>query len=267
MVVDRIVVREGLETRLADSLAHRARPRRRHRHPRDAPPPARRRARSRSGSPSRENFACPVSGFTIPEIEPRLFSFNAPYGACPACDGLGVELFFDPRLVVPDESLPLLRGAIAPWAKGQSPYYRQTIEALASHYGFDKSKRWRDLPEQAKQVLLYGSEGEKIRFRYDEGGRVYEISRPFEGVIPNMERRYRETDSAWSREEMERYQNNRPCGTCHGFRLKPEALAVKIGGLHVGEVVRMSIREALAWVETVPASADRRSGTRSPARS
>ena len=155
---------------------------------------------------------------------------------------------------MPDESLPLLRGAIAPWARGQSPWYRQTIEALATHYGFDKTKRWRDLPEQAKQVLLYGSEGEKIRFRYDEGGRVYEISRPFEGVLPNLERRYRETDSAWSREEMERFQNNRPCGTCHGFRLKPEALAVKIGGLHVGEVVRMSIREAQAWVETVPAA-------------
>ena len=155
---------------------------------------------------------------------------------------------------MPDEGLTLMRGAIAPWAKGQSPYYRQTIEALAKHYDFDKSAKWRDLPEQARQVLLYGSEGEKIRFRYDEGGRVYEISRPFEGVIPNMERRYRETDSAWSREEMERYQNNRPCGTCHGFRLKPEALAVKIAGLHVGEVVRMSIREAQAWVETVPAS-------------
>ena len=193
-----------------------------------------------------------MSGFTIPEIEPRLFSFNAPFGACPACDGLGVELFFDPRLVVPDEGIPLLRGAIAPWAKGQSPYYRQTIEALAKHYEFDKAKKWRDLPERAQQVLLYGSEGEKIRFRYDEGGRVYEISRPFEGVLPNLERRYRETDSAWSREEMERYQNNRPCGVCGGFRLKPEALAVKIAGLHVGEVVRMSIREALAWVETVP---------------
>ena len=147
-----------------------------------------------------------------------------------------------------------MRGAIAPWAKGQSPYYRQTIEALAKHYEFDKAAKWRDLPERAREVLLYGSEGEKIRFRYDEGGRVYEISRPFEGVIPNMERRYRETDSAWSREEMERYQNNRPCGTCGGFRLKPEALAVKIAGLHVGEVVRMSIREAQAWVETVPAS-------------
>ena len=196
VVVDRIVVREGLETRLADSLRTAL----------DladgiailetAPPPTTG-ARSRSASPSPRTSPARSSGFTIPEIEPRLFSFNAPFGACPACDGLGVELFFDPRLIVPDEGLPLLRGAIAPWAKGQSPYYRQTIEALAKHYGFDKTKRWRDLPEQAQQVLLYGSEGEKIRFRYDEGGRVYEISRPFEGVIPNMERRYRETDSAW----------------------------------------------------------------------
>jgi len=250
VVVDRIVVREGLETRLADSL-------------RTALDLADgiailETAPLEGEEPQRitfsENFACPVSGFTIPEIEPRLFSFNAPYGACPACDGLGVELFFDPRLIVPDEGISLLRGAIAPWAKGQSPYYRQTIEALAKHYEFDKAAKWRDLPERAKQVLLYGSDGEKIRFRYDEGGRVYEISRPFEGVIPNMDRRYRETDSAWSREEMERFQNNRPCGVCGGFRLKPEALAVKIGGLHVGEVVRMSIREAQAWAESVPAS-------------
>ncbi len=248
VVVDRIVVREGLETRLADSLRTAL----------DLAdgiailetvPPEGEEPRRITFS---EKFACPVSGFTIAEIEPRLFSFNAPFGACPACDGLGVELFFDPRLVVPDEGLPLLRGAIAPWAKGQSPYYRQTIEALANHYGFDKTKRWRDLPEQAQKVLLYGSEGEKIRFRYDEGGRVYEISRPFEGVIPNLERRYRETDSSWSREEMERYQNNRPCGTCHGYRLKPEALAVRIGDLHIGQVVRLSIREALAWVESVP---------------
>jgi excinuclease ABC subunit A len=255
VVVDRLVVREGLETRLADSLRTAL----------DladgiailetAPP-----ADEQGGGeePRRitfsENFACPVSGFTIPEIEPRLFSFNAPFGACPACDGLGVELFFDPRLIVPDEGLTLMRGAIAPWAKGQSPYYKQTIEALAKHYGFDRSKRWRDLPEQAQRVLLYGSEGEKIRFRYDEGGRVYEVSRPFEGVIPNMERRYRETDSAWSREEMERYQNSRPCGVCDGFRLKPEALAVRIAGLHIGAVVRMSIREAQAWVRAVPDS-------------
>ncbi len=250
VVVDRIVVREGLETRMADSLRTAL----------DladgiailetAPP--------EGEEPQRltfsEKFACPVSGFTIPEIEPRLFSFNAPFGACPSCDGLGVELFFDPRMIVPDESLSLLKGAIAPWAKGQSPYYRQTIEALAKHYGFDKARRWRDLPEEARRVLLYGSEGAKIRFRYDEGGRVYEIERPFEGVIPNMERRYRETDSAWVREEFERYQNNRPCGACEGYRLKPEALAVKIAGLHAGQVVRMSIREALAWIEEAPVS-------------
>ncbi len=263
VVVDRIVVRPGLETRLADSLRTAL----------DladgiailetAPPAA---EDGTTPEPERitfsENFACPVSGFTIPEIEPRLFSFNAPFGACPVCDGLGVELFFDPRLIVPDESLPLLRGAIAPWSKGQSPYYRQTIEALAKHYQFDKSARWRDLPDRAKEVLLRGSGGEEIKFRYDEGGRVYEIARAFEGIIPNMERRYRETDSAWSREDMERYQNNRPCGACQGFRLKPEALAVKIGPagggpgqlLHVGEVVRMSIREAHAWTETVPGS-------------
>jgi excinuclease ABC subunit A len=250
VVVDRIVVREGLATRLADSF-------------RTAldladgiailetAPPEGEEPRRITFS---ENFACPVSGFTIPEIEPRLFSFNAPFGACPACDGLGVELFFDPRLVVPDEGLPLLKGAVAPWSKGQSPYYRQTIEALAKHYGFKPGAKWRELSEDAQQAILYGSQGAKIRFRYDEGGRVYEIERPFEGVIPNLERRYRETDSAWVREEFERYQNNRPCGVCQGYRLKPEALAVRIGGLHVGEVVRMSIREALGWVEAVPAS-------------
>ena len=186
VVVDRIVVREGLETRLADCLRTAL----------DladgiailetAPPDDERGGEEPQRITFSEKFACPVSGFTIPEIEPRLFSFNAPFGACPACDGLGVELFFDPRLIVPDESLTLMRGAIAPWATGQSPYYRQTIEALANHYGFDQTKRWRDLPEQAQHVLLYGSEGEKIRFRYDEGGRVYEISRPFEGVIPNL---------------------------------------------------------------------------------
>ncbi|MFQ8431527.1 excinuclease ABC subunit UvrA [Amaricoccus sp. W119] len=255
VVVDRIVVREGLETRLADSLRTaldladgiailETAPA-----PNDdgTAPEAERITFS-------ENFACPVSGFTIPEIEPRLFSFNAPFGACPSCDGLGVELFFDPRLIVPDESLPLLKGAILPWSKGQSPYYKQTIEALAKHYGFDARKRWRDLPEDARDVLLQGSKGEKIKFRYDEGGRVYEIERAFEGVIPNMERRYRETDSSWSREEMERYQNNRRCGVCEGYRLKPEALAVKIAGLHVGEVVEKSIRESLDWIETVPGS-------------
>ena len=248
VVVDRIVVRAGLETRLADSF--------------------RTALNLADGSailetvpaegeePKRttfsEKFACPVSGFTISEIEPRLFSFNAPFGACPACGGLGVELFFDERLVVPDVTLKLKDGALAPWNKGKSAYFIQTIDSLAKHYGFDARKAWRDLPEAVQQLFLFGSGAVEIPFRFDEGGRVYEVSRTFEGIIPNMERRYRETDSAWSREEMERFQNNRPCGTCHGFRLKPEALAVKIVGLNVGEVVRMSIREAYAWISTLP---------------
>ncbi len=249
VVVDRIVVREGLETRLADSF-------------RTALDLASGIAvletapRDEAEEPERitfsENFACPVSGFTIPEIEPRLFSFNAPFGACPDCDGLGVELFFDERLVVPDQNLKVYDGALAPWRKGKSPYFLQTIEAIAKHYEFDRNTKWKDLPAHVQQVFLYGSNGEEIQFRYDEGGRVYQVKRPFEGVIPNMERRYRETDSNWIREEFERYQNNRPCHTCEGYRLRPEALAVKIAGLHVGQVVQKSIREALAWIEDAP---------------
>jgi len=210
------------------------------------------------GEPERhtfsEKFACPVSGFTIPEIEPRLFSFNAPFGACPDCDGLGVELFFDENLVVPDSTLKIYDGALAPWRKGKSPYFLQTIEAIAKHYEFDKNTKWKDLPAHVQQVFLYGSGEEEIPFRYDEGGRVYQVSRVFEGVIPNMERRYRETDSNWIREEFERYQNNRPCGACSGYRLREEALAVKIAGEHAGQVVQKSIREALDWVNSVPAS-------------
>ena len=249
VVVDRIVVRPGMETRLADSF-------------RTALDLASGIAVLEMASapegetPERitfsENFACPVSGFTIPEIEPRLFSFNAPYGACPACDGLGVELFFDERLVVPDAMLRLEDGAIAPWRKGKTPYFLQTIEALAKHYKFSARKPWRDLPDAVKDVLLHGSKGEEIAFRYDDSGRVYQVTRVFEGVIPNMERRYKETDSAWVREEFERYQNNRPCSTCSGWRLKPEALAVKIGGLHIAQVSEMSIREALAWTLDAP---------------
>ncbi|MEP3034036.1 MAG: excinuclease ABC subunit UvrA, partial [Pseudoruegeria sp.] len=210
----------------------------------------------KDGEPERytfsEKFACPVSGFTIPEIEPRLFSFNAPFGACPSCDGLGVELFFDERLVVPDATLQLYDGALAPWRKGKSPYFLQTIEAIARHYEFDKNTPWKDLPAHVQQIFLYGSGEEEIEFRYDEGGRVYQVSRSFEGVIPNMERRYRETDSNWIREEFERYQNNRRCGECEGYRLRPEALAVKIAGLHAGQVVEMSIKEAYEWCKTVP---------------
>ena len=199
-----------------------------------------------------ENFACPTSGFTIPEIEPRLFSFNAPFGACPDCDGLGKELYFDERLVVPDQTLKIKDGALAPWRKGKSPYFLQTIEAIAKHFDFDPSSRWKDLNNKVKQVFLYGSGDEEINFRYDEGGRIYQVSRTFEGVIPNMERRYRETDSNWIREEFENYQNNRPCGSCSGYRLRPEALAVKISTSHIGQVVQLSIKEALEWCQSVP---------------
>jgi excinuclease ABC subunit A len=257
VVVDRIVVREGLETRLADSLRTAL----------DlADGIAILETAPSEGEPERftfsEKFACPVSGFTIPEIEPRLFSFNAPFGACPSCDGLGKELFFDERLVVPDQNLKIYDGALAPWRKGKSPYFKQTIEAIAKHYGFSQSAKWKDIDPKIQKVFLYGSGKEEIQFRYDEGGRVYEVSRVFEGVIPNMERRYRETDSNWVREEFERYQNNRHCGACEGFRLRPEALAVKIGPadggkdelLHAGHVVQMSIREALAWCISVPDS-------------
>ena len=257
VVVDRLVVKEGLETRLADSLRTAL----------DlADGIAVLETAPAEGEPERmtfsEKFACPVSGFTIPEIEPRLFSFNAPFGACPVCDGLGVELFFDERLVVPDQNLKIYDGALAPWRKGKSPYFLQTIEAIAKHYEFDMKTKWKDLPAHVQQVFLHGSGEDEIAFRYDEGGRVYNVSRVFEGVIPNMQRRYRETDSAWVREEFERYQNNRPCGACEGYRLREEALAVKIGPadgapnqlLHVGQIVQMSIREALEWVTEAPKS-------------
>ena len=192
-------------------------------------------------------FACPVSGFTIAEIEPRLFSFNNPHGACPECDGLGTQLYFDPELVVPDATLPLRKGAIAPWSRTSSPYYLQTLDALARHYKFSLSVSWKDLSEDIQKVILYGSGEEKIKFSYDDGLRRYDIKKPFEGVISNMERRYHETDSSWVREELERYQDRNPCEVCKGFRLKPEALCVKIAGLHIGQVCDISIRGVHQW--------------------
>ena len=245
VVVDRIVVKEGIETRLADSLRTAL-------NLADGIAILELASEEATRTTFSEKFACPVSGFTIPEIEPRLFSFNAPFGACPVCDGLGVELFFDERLIVPDQNLTLTQGALAPWAKSKSPYFIQTIDSIAKHYEFDKKAKWKDLPAFVQQVFLHGSGEEEINFRYDEGGRIYQVSRVFEGVIPNMERRFRETDSNWVREEFERYQNNRSCGACEGFRLRPEALAVKIAGLHAGNVVQMSIAEAHAWISGVP---------------
>ena len=200
-------------------------------------------------------FACPVSGFTIEEIEPRLFSFNNPYGACPACDGLGTELFFESDLVVPDENLSLNRGAIAPWARtsATSPYYQQTLEALARAYRQPMTKPWKSLPEDFRNVVLYGSGEDEINFTYDDGVRHYSTRKPFEGVITNIERRWRETESSWVRDELSRFQSDQPCEACLGYRLKPQALAVKIGGLHIGRVSDMSIREACLWFETLPA--------------
>ena len=249
VVVDRLVIKEDLATRLADSLRTSL----------DlADGIAILETVVENEEPQRytfsENFACPVSGFTIPEIEPRLFSFNAPFGACPDCDGLGAELFFDERLVVPDQELKISDGALAPWRKGKSPYFLQTIEALANHYNFDFNAKWKNITKAVQQVFLYGSGEEEILFRYDEGGRVYQVKRTFEGIIPNMERRYKETDSSWIREEFESYQNKRPCETCEGYRLNLQARSVKINDLHIGEIVEMSIKDALEWFSKVKAS-------------
>jgi len=252
VVVDRIVVRDGIQTRLADSLetalaiadglvfAEFA----------DAKPVKKGETPERLTFSAR--FACPVSGFTIDEIEPRLFSFNNPFGACPACDGLGTTLYFDPELVVPDESLTLREGAIAPWANSTSQYYAQTLDSLARHFKFSVTTPWRDLPEKFRKIILYGSGGESVTMTYDDGVRSYKTSKPFEGVIPNMERRFRETDSAWVREELGRFQANSPCETCKGDRLKPEALAVKIAGLNISEVTRMAIAPAGEWFKSLP---------------
>ena len=245
IVVDRIVTKAGLESRYADSLqtalgladgiavaewASIA----------DGEKEPRRLTFS-------EKFASPVSGFTISEIEPRLFSFNNPFGACPACDGLGVKLAFDADLVIPDRDKTLHKGAVAPWSRGPSPLYTQTLQSLSRHYGFSMDLAWRDLPEKARTVILHGTGSEKIKFTYDDNARKYEVSKAFEGVLPNLERRWRETDSAWVREELGRFQSETPCEVCHGKRLKPEALAVKVAATDIAEVSRLSIKHAHDW--------------------
>ncbi|HRK25553.1 MAG TPA: excinuclease ABC subunit UvrA, partial [Beijerinckiaceae bacterium] len=209
-----------------------------------------------SGQPRRltfsSRFACPVSGFTIPEIEPRLFSFNNPFGACPTCGGIGSELKIDPDLIVPDPGLSLKKGAVAPWAKSTSPYYAQTLEALARHYGFSMTVPFSALPEKGRDAILFGSRGEVVALAYNDGLRAYEVKKPFEGVIPNLERRFKETDSDWAREEIGRFMAETPCASCAGYRLKPEALAVKIAGRHIGEVARLSVRDAATWYAALP---------------
>src|ERR1700743_3557286 len=199
-----------------------------------------------------EKFACPVSGFTIPEIEPRLFSFNNPYGACPACGGLRIEAHIDEDLVIPDKEATLRKGAIAPWAKSSSPYYTQTLTALGKFYKFTLDTKWKDLPKKTRDAILHGSGEEEIKFSYEDGVRSYDTKKPFEGVGTNIDRRYRETESEWAREELGKYFSDIPCEACHGYRLKPEALCVKIGGKHIGEISELSVRRAGEWVETRP---------------
>ncbi|MGH6877352.1 MAG: excinuclease ABC subunit UvrA, partial [Rhizomicrobium sp.] len=244
IVVDRIAVRPDIGNRLPDSIETAL-------NLADGLLIAEFADMKESGEPKRllmsSKFACPVSGFTIPEIEPRLFSFNNPHGACPVCDGLGTQLYFDPQLIVPDESATLRKGAIAPWSKSSSPYYLQTLEALARHYKFSLNDPWEDLPKRVRDIVLNGSGEDEIKFTYDDGLRRYDTKKTFEGVIPNMQRRFKETDSSWILEELERYQDTSPCDACLGYRLKPEALAVKIAGLHIGQVCEQSIRHADAW--------------------
>jgi excinuclease ABC subunit A len=192
-------------------------------------------------------FACPVSGFTIEEIEPRLFSFNNPFGACPVCDGLGTKHYVDPDLVVPDDGLSLRQGAVHPWARSPTQYFAQTLDSLARHYKFSTTVPWRDLPEKARRIVLFGSGDEPVTMAYDDGFKTYRVTKPFEGVVPNLERRWREADSSWLRDELSRYQSAHACEACQGQRLKPEALAVKIWGLNVAEVADMSILESARW--------------------
>lgn len=197
-------------------------------------------------------FACPVSGFQIEELEPRLFSFNSPFGACQKCDGLGVEMRFDAGLVIPHPEKSLAQGAISPWSGSQSKYYMQSLEGLSAHYKFSLNTPWRELSEKTRNIILYGSGEETIPMRYEDGYRTFTSNKPFEGVITNMERRYKESDSDWVREEFGRYMNNGDCDACDGYRLKPEALCVKIAGLHIGQVCEKTIDEAHAWFEELP---------------
>ncbi|MDP2697950.1 excinuclease ABC subunit UvrA [Thalassospira sp.] len=239
VVVDRLVVKPGLGTRLADSfetaleltdgivLAEDA--------------------KTGETTVFSAKFACPVSGFTIEEIEPRLFSFNNPFGACPACDGLGTKMEFDAELIIPDEGKSLDDGAVAPWASSTSKYYLQTLRSVAKHFGFKTNVAWEKLPQSARDIILHGSGTEDVTVTYDDGSRSYKVTRPFEGVIPNMARRWRETDSQWARDELAKYQAVSDCDVCHGHRLKPEALAVKIDHSTISDITGLSIGKAADW--------------------
>ncbi|MEY4793569.1 MAG: hypothetical protein RL724_505, partial [Pseudomonadota bacterium] len=243
VVVDRIVVRDGIMQRLADSfetalgladgIAY---------------------AENADGGERTvfsSRFACPVSGFTIEEVEPRLFSFNSPHGACPTCDGLGTESFFDAQLVVPQDDVALKDGAIMPWTGASSPYYDQTLQSLAAHFKVKMTTAWQELPDRVRNAILLGTGDEVVTLHYKDGLRAYEVKKPFEGVIANLERRFRETDNPWVREDLSRYQAERPCAACAGHRLKPQSLAVKVAGQHIGETSAMAIHRARDWFARV----------------
>jgi excinuclease ABC subunit A len=292
VVVDRLVVREGIETRLADSLEQALKLAEGlvYLDPADSPSPSgegtgvgesgepdEASANSHAGptpSPSpegeglkgvlqdnappgritfSEKFACPVSGFTIAEIEPRLFSFNAPQGACPGCDGLGEKQLFDPELIVPNEALSIKKGAVVPWARSNppSPYYMQVLGSLAREFGFELETPWQDLSPEIHDIVLNGTKGRPVTLRFVDGRKSYEVKKAFDGVIGNLNRRMLQTESAWMREELSKYQSAAPCETCHGARLRPEPLAVKIAGEHISQATARSVRHALAWFETL----------------
>jgi excinuclease ABC subunit A len=272
VVVDRLAVREGMETRLAESLEQALKLAEGlvYLDPAD-PPRAGEWDQAKPGGggsepkavlgdnapPGRivfsEKFACPVSGFTIAEIEPRLFSFNAPQGACPACDGLGEKLLFDPELVVPNQNLSIKKGAVVPWAKSNppSPYYMQVLGSLARAYDFALETPWNELPLEVQDVILHGTKGKPVTLTFIDGRKSYDVKKPFEGVIGNLNRRMLQTESAWMREELAKYQSAAPCETCGGARLRPEPLAVKIAGEDISMSTRRSVRHALDWFSTL----------------
>ena len=243
IIVDRIVLNDDLGNRLADSLetalnlSEGLATVEDHTNKNEVP----------TSETFSSKFACPVSGFTIDEIEPRLFSFNNPYGACPECDGIGTDLSVDPNLVIPNKQLTINNGAIAPWSLTNSPYFRQICNSLAKHYKFSLDSPWSKLPKKIQNVILFGSNDEQIKFTYDDGYRVQTSKRTFEGVVRNLERRYIETESDWMRGNIERYQSEVKCSACNGYRLKEEALCVKIDKLHIGEVCDKSIKELVIW--------------------
>ena len=264
VVVDRIAVREGIETRLADSFEQALKLAEGLAYVDLAEGNVPGREDELGGNlkgaglpPNRivfsEKFACPVSGFTIESIEPRLFSFNAPQGACPACDGLGEKLLFDPQLVVPNEALSLKQGALVPWAKSNppSPYYMQVLNSLAKEFGFQLTTPWQDLPGEVRLIILHGTGGKPVPLTFTDGRKSYTVNKAFEGVIGNLNRRMLQTESAWMREELGKFQTAQPCETCEGKRLKPEALSVKVAARDISSVTRLSVVDALSWFSTL----------------